>query len=310
MSISTAPNPDQPKTRMVIVGKNGQVATALRQLGGADDRVDIISIGRPEFDLEHSDDIARKIAKLRPDLVINTAAYTKVDDAESETDLNTLINATAAGEIAHGAMMAKAPIIHFSTDYVFDGTSTQPYLETDPVDPINAYGAAKLAGEHLVAKANPHHIILRTSWVYSATGSNFVRTMLRLAREREQLDIVSDQWGKPTSAAFLANACQTIWQRLDEPPPFRNWGIYHVAGNDICNWAQFAEQIFATSGAQGGPAARVNSIPGAQFKTMARRPAYSVLDTQKFVTTFDLAPPRLNEILTKTVSDILAQPDA
>jgi dTDP-4-dehydrorhamnose reductase len=232
-------------------------------------------IGRPEFDLEHPKSLSALLAPLRPDVVINAAAYTAVDGAESEPERAFAINATGAGAIASAAEEVGAAIVQVSTDYVFSGEKADPYVEDDPTAPHSVYGASKLEGERLVLAANPRAIIVRTSWVYDATGSNFVRTMLRLASSRPSLDVVQDQLGQPTFAVDLAAALLSLTAAAQRGPAT---GIVHCAGAGATSWARFAQVIFEQSRARGGPAAEVVPIDSKDYPTAAARPRNSRLN--------------------------------
>ena len=235
--------------------------------------------------------LAEKIAALAPDLVINAAAYTAVDRAESEPDLAMTINATAAGEVARGARLAGAPIIQISTDYVFDGTLDRPYRETDPVSPLGVYGRTKLAGEQAVAEANPDHIILRTSWVYSPFGRNFVKTMLRLAETKEEIGVVADQIGNPTSAFVIADGILAVADWLTLRPVKAKLGVYHLAGAGSASWFEFAQAVFETFPRCNARAPSLRAIGTADFPTAAKRPANSTMETSKFEAAFHFNPP-------------------
>jgi dTDP-4-dehydrorhamnose reductase len=212
--------------------------------------------------------------------VVSAAAYTAVDRAEDEPDLAHAINAAGAGSVAAAAAEVGAPVIHLSTDYVFSGTADGAYRESDETGPRSVYGRTKLAGEVAVATANPRHVILRTAWVYSPFGKNFVKTMLALARDRDEIRVVADQWGNPTSALDIADGVLHIARRLRDDGAART-GIYHLAGTGETNWSGVAEQTFAISRALGGPSARVVAIRTEDYPTKAARPANSRLNTDK-----------------------------
>jgi dTDP-4-dehydrorhamnose reductase len=238
--------------RLLITGWQGQLAQALVAQSVRDVRIEACAVGRPALDLCSLPTIERSMTEVRPTLVINTAAYTAVDAAETDEAAAFALNATGAGAIARAAAARKVPIIHVSTDYVYDGRKATPYVETDPTSPASVYGRTKLAGEQAVARANPCHIILRTSWVYSATGKNFVKTMLRLGAERPEVGVVADQIGCPTYAPHLADAILRIAHLIAvpsaKPPGEQPWGIYHAAGGGETSWYDFARAIFEESG--------------------------------------------------------------
>jgi dTDP-4-dehydrorhamnose reductase len=264
--------------RLLVTGRHGQVATAL---GEACRRADItlVPIGRPEIDLERPEALGAAIAAADPDLVVNAAAWTAVDLAESEPDAAFRINAVAAGALASAAAAIGVPIIQLSTDYVFDGSKASPYTEDDTPAPVTVYGRSKLAGERRVAAAHPDHVILRTAWVYSPFGSNFVRTMLRLAESRDSIAVVDDQIGNPTSAADLADGIIAVARNLLAAPGDASLrGVFHMSAAGDASWADFAEAILAGAARRGGRAAEVRRIPTTQYPTPARRPAQSRLD--------------------------------
>jgi dTDP-4-dehydrorhamnose reductase len=214
-----------------------------------------------------------------------------VDQAEDEPEIALAVNAAGAAAVAETAKVCGAPVIHLSTDYVFAGDSDRPYVETDLTSPRSIYGSSKLEGERLVAAAQPQHIILRTAWVYSPFGKNFVKTMLRLAETRDGLSVVSDQWGNPTSALDIAGAVIHVADHLAAKPDFAGYGVYHLVGTGDINRSGFARGIFAESGKQGGPTAEVTDIATADYPTKAARPANTCLSTEKFSTTFGWSMP-------------------
>jgi len=244
------------------------------------DSFEVIAVGPPELDLSAPDDerIYAALAAERPDVIVNAAAHTAVDKAESERDLAFAINAEGAGAVARAAARMGVPLVHVSTDYVFSGDKPAPYTEVDAPAPTGVYGASKLAGEQAVLASGADAAILRTAWVYSPFGANFVKTMLRLAETRDELGVVADQRGNPTSALDLADAVLAVAANLkaDAAPELR--GLFHATGSGEASWADFARAIFAASAARGGPSARVKSITTAEYPTPARRPANSRLD--------------------------------
>jgi dTDP-4-dehydrorhamnose reductase len=236
--------------------------------------------------------------------VVNAAAYTVVDQAEDEPDVAHAVNALSAGEIARAAAGAALPVIQISTDYVFDGTKTSPYVETDATGPKGAYGASKLAGEHGVAAANARHIIMRTAWVYSPFGKNFVRTMLKLAETRDELRVVGDQQGNPTSAHDIADAVLAVTAHI-EAGGFDAWGVFHFAGTGDTHWAGFAEEVFRQSAALGGPSALVTPITTAEYPTKATRPANSRLDCSRSAKVFGHSAPQWPDSLARVIARLL-----
>ncbi|WP_095091971.1 dTDP-4-dehydrorhamnose reductase [Mesorhizobium sophorae] len=272
--------------RLVVTGREGQVALSLLEAGQRHAGVEVIAIGRPELDLAKPDTVIDIIAAAEPDIVVSAAAYTAVDQAEDEPDLAFAVNAVGAGKVAEAAAQLGIPVIHLSTDYVFDGSASGAYVETDATAPRSVYGASKLAGEQAVAAANPRHLILRTAWVYSPFGKNFVKTMLRLAADRDEISVVADQWGNPTSALDIADAVLHAAATLHGNKSFAAFGVYHLAGTGEANWSGFARHILDTSRVSGGPWARVRDIATKDYPTKARRPANSRLSSAKFASVF------------------------
>jgi dTDP-4-dehydrorhamnose reductase len=276
--------------RIAVTGRQGQVAQSLAEIGGKAD-VDIILVGRPDLDLLDPDSILPALETARPDVIVSAAAYTAVDKAESDKELAFAVNATGAGAVAKAAARLGVPVIHLSTDYVFDGSGTRPYLEDDPTGPISVYGASKLAGEGLVAAATPDHVILRTAWVYSAHGANFVRTMLRLGETRDEVSVVADQFGCPTSAHDIADALVAVARRVTSDPSLDLRGTFHLTGNGEANWADFAEHIFATAARLGHSPTVVRRIGTADYPTPAKRPANSRLSGGRLSEVFGIGLP-------------------
>ncbi|PWJ92740.1 dTDP-4-dehydrorhamnose reductase [Mesorhizobium loti] len=272
--------------RLVVTGREGQVAASLLEAGRGRAGVEVIAIGRPSLDLAKPDTVIDAIAAAKPDIVVSAAAYTAVDQAEDEPDLAFAVNAVGAGKVAEAARRLGVPVIHLSTDYVFDGSAAGAYVETDATGPRCVYGASKLAGEQAVAAANPRHLILRTAWVYSPFGKNFVKTMLRLAADRDEITVVADQWGNPTSALDIADAILHAAAQLHGNKGSDASGIYHLAGAGETNWSGFARHILDTSRVLGGPWARVRDIATMDYPTKARRPANSRLSSTKFASVF------------------------
>ncbi|MDR3372225.1 MAG: dTDP-4-dehydrorhamnose reductase [Ancalomicrobiaceae bacterium] len=267
--------------RILVTGTEGQVVGSLVEKAKERDDIEIILIGLPELDLSETAKIARAIEAMRPDVILSVAAYTAVDAAEADEALALAINGWALGEIGKAALKLDVPVVHLSTDYVFDGDKPSPYVETDPTGPIGAYGRTKLAGELALAAATSDHAILRTAWVYSPFGKNFVKTMLRLAETRTEVGVVDDQHGNPTSALDIAEAMLKVADNLlaSREPDLR--GTFHMTGSGRATWADFATEIFRLSAALGGPVAKVNRIPTSAYPTPARRPANSELDCGK-----------------------------
>jgi dTDP-4-dehydrorhamnose reductase len=265
--------------KLLVTGREGQLARGLAETAGAG--VQVVAIGRPELDLADEKSVTAAVARERPDIVVNAAAYTAVDKAETEPALAHAVNALGAEHVAKACAASAIPIIHISTDYVFDGTKSGPYLEGDPTAPINVYGRTKLEGEQRVAKACERHLILRTAWVHSPWGVNFVKTMLRLAATRPTIGVVGDQKGSPTYAPHLAAMVQAIAARVTADPAGVRWGVYHAVGGGETTWFGFAREIFRHATEQGLPAAEVTAIATAAYPTPARRPANSCLNCDR-----------------------------
>lgn len=291
--------------RLAVTGRNGQVARALIERAPAG--VEIVTLARPETDLRDPVAVAEAIAAAGADAVINAAAYTAVDLAETEPELAHQINAAGAGAVAAAAARRNIPVIQISTDYVFDGNSDRPYREDDATGPIGVYGASKLAGERAVAAANADHAILRTAWVYSPFGKNFVRTMLTLAQRRDEVSVVADQCGAPTSALEIADGIFAVARNLLAQPNAQALrGVFHMTASGAADWAQFAVAIFACSAALGGPSATVKPIPTADYPTPARRPANSRLDCTRLAELHGVRLPPWDQSLAPCVERLVA----
>jgi len=288
--------------KILVIGRDGQLAQSLAERGGSD----VVRSGRPEMDLTVPGAARSAILAARPDVVVNAAAFTAVDLAETEEAAAHRINAVAAGEIAAAAREVSIPMIHISTDYVFDGTATTPVAETAATNPINAYGRSKLAGEVAVRAANPDHIILRTSWVISPFGKNFVRTMADLGQQRDSLAVVADQLGNPTSALDLADAILVIARRWETGDHTGLGYTYHVVGSGIATWFDVAVAVQDELTALGAKSATVNPIATAEWPAPAARPAYSALDTEAFTRDFGHTLPDWRVSLGDIVARLLA----
>jgi dTDP-4-dehydrorhamnose reductase len=282
--------------RVLVFGQTGQVATELARHAGDD--IVMTCLGRDRADLSDPAACAAAIAACDADVVINAAAYTAVDRAESEEDLATTINGAAPGAMAQACAARGIPFLHVSTDYVFDGTGAQPWQPDDATGPLGAYGRSKLAGEVAVRAAGGPHAILRTSWVVSAHGANFVKTMLRLGAEREKLTIVADQVGGPTAAADIAAALLTMARAFHAGLGVT--GTYHFSGTPDVSWADFAREIFAGSGLT----CVVEDIPSSAYPTPARRPANSRMDCTTLTRDFGIERPDWRESLRDILADL------
>ncbi|MFZ0268060.1 dTDP-4-dehydrorhamnose reductase [Caulobacter sp.] len=267
---------------ILVFGREGQVARELAHVGEAERRA-MVFAGRETLDLTNFGAIDGLIAAIAPRAVINAAAYTAVDRAESEVEAAFALNRDAPAAMARACAARGLPLVHFSTDYVFDGALDRPYVETDPTGPANVYGASKLAGEQAVIAAGGAAVILRTAWVYSAHGTNFVKTMLRLAADRDEIAVVADQLGRPTWARDGARGALATLDALSETPGLA--GVYHLSGPDDASWADLASAVFTESARRGGPSARVRAITTDQYPTPAKRPANSRLDSTKIQAT-------------------------
>ena len=267
--------------RFAVTGREGQVVRSLRERAAARGH-EVVPLGRPELDLSGSADaINAAVASASPDAIISAAAYTAVDKAEDEPDVAFAVNEEGARALARAARELSIPIVHLSTDYVFDGRKSSPYSEEDSPAPAGTYGASKRAGEQAVMAETPDCAIVRTAWVYSPFGSNFVKTMLRLAGERDEIAVVADQHGNPTSALDVADGALSVAANLvaQRAPQLR--GVFHMAAAGEASWAEFAGEIFAVSAELGGPSAQVKHIDSSQFPTRAVRPANSRLNSSR-----------------------------
>jgi dTDP-4-dehydrorhamnose reductase len=288
--------------RIAVTGKAGQVATALAERAGARGDIELVLLGRPELDLAVPGTVEPAIMAARPHLVVNAAAYTAVDRAEAEEDAAFAVNREGAAAVAGAAEKAGAALVHISTDYVFSGDNPLPWRETDPTGPLNAYGRSKLAGELAVMAQHERALILRTAWVYSPFGANFVKTMLRVGGQNAVVRVVDDQHGNPTSAFDIADAILAMAPYLVAG---ERGGIYHFCGRGSTSWCGFAREIFAQAAAFGEPAPAVEPISTAQYPTPARRPANSRLETSAFEERFGHRPPPWQESLSRTLSRLL-----
>ena len=276
--------------RVLVIGRGGQVSNALAARASGD--VEIVQAGLPELDLCGAYDEAAVIVAAKPDVVINATAYTAVDKAETDQDRAALLNAIAPARFAAAARAAGAAYLHIGTDYVFPGTGDVAYAEDDDTGPRNLYGVTKRDGEIAVLDAFPDAAILRTSWVYDATGANFLRTMLRLGREREELRVVDDQIGAPTCAGDIADVLLVMGRamRISAPPPEGFGGLYHYQGGGETSWKGFADAIFDAAEPVWGRRPRVEPIPTSAYPTPAVRPSNSRLSMAKIARVFGIAP--------------------
>ncbi len=294
---------------ILLLGKNGQVGWELQRSLAVLGRVTALDFDSSEHcgDFSQPDKVAATVRALRPQVIVNAAAHTGVDKAESEPDLARLLNATTPGVLAQEAASIGALLVHYSTDYVFDGSGSRPWAESDAPAPLSVYGRTKWEGEQLIQQSGAQHLILRTSWVYAARGGNFAKTMLRLAQERERLTVIDDQWGAPTGADLLADVTAHAIRHLQARP--QDAGLYHVAAAGETNWNLYAKHVLAQA-QQALPAIKIKAtevapVPTSDFPTPAVRPHNSRLDTRKLQTTFGLTLPPWQQGVARMVAEIL-----
>ena len=282
--------------KILMLGKTGQVGGALtpllRQLAGSNADEAVVTLGRADVDLSDAAALAQAVQRVQPSLIVNAAAHTAVDRAETEPDIAFAINAIAPGVLAQQAAKLNALLVHYSTDYVFDGSQRTPYRESDPTHPLGVYGESKLAGEQAVQDSGCRHLLLRTSWVYDSTGRNFLTTMLRLAKQHGKLRVVGDQHGSPTSATMIAEASlQLIRSMLNQPA--MQGDLYHLTAQGQTTWHGFAQAIMRKAGLD----VPIEAITTADYPTPAKRPAYSVLDSSKLQREFNYRLPDWQQAL-------------
>jgi dTDP-4-dehydrorhamnose reductase len=295
--------------KILLLGKNGQVGWELQRSLAPLGHVTALDFDSTTHcgDFGQPTGIADTVRALRPDVIVNAAAHTAVDKAESEPDLARLLNATTPGVLAAEAARLGALLVHYSTDYVFDGSGNQPWLETDAPAPLSVYGRTKLEGEQLIQQSGAQHLILRTSWVFAARGGNFAKTMLRLAQERERLTVIDDQWGAPTGADLLADVTAHAIRHLAQRP--QDSGLYHCVAAGETNWHQYAQAVLALA-AQVQPALafkanEVAPVPASAFPTPAQRPHNSRLNTARLEAAFGLRLPHWRDGVARMLAEIL-----
>lgn len=285
--------------KILITGQRGQVSQELQKhLAGLGE---LIVLGREQLDLSRPQDVAEPVRALRPDLIINAAAHTAVDQAESEPELAFAINATSPGILAQQAAELGIPLIHYSTDYVFDGAKATAYTEQDPTRPLGVYGSSKLAGEQAIGAAGGQHLILRTSWVYSAHGRNFLLTMQKLLQEREELRIVADQIGAPTWAGTIAQSTRQLIERWRDGNAGA-WGTYHLTASGETSWFGFAQAIGQALVDEGKKCAVLHPIPSSDYPTPATRPLNSRLDCSRLQREWGVRQPDWQQALLECLS--------
>lgn len=288
--------------RILLFGATGQVGTeAVRRAAGQG--IDLVAMDRNAAEFSQPGLLAEIIASTPCDGVINAAAYTAVDAAETDTALAHQVNAVGPGEIAEACHIKSVPLVHLSTDYVFSGAAQTPYTETDTCGPVGAYGQSKYDGEAAVLRVGGTAAILRLSWVFSAHGTNFVKTMLRIGADRGSVEVVNDQIGKPTPASSIADAAFAVIKALQHDPSLS--GVYHFAGDRAVSWADFAAEIFSAAHLD----VSVTPIATSEYPTPAKRPAWSVMDTRKFEHTFNMAAPSWHAALEHVVPALMAHTD-
>lgn len=276
--------------RILVTGKNGQVGSALMQLGAVHG-FEMYGMSSIELDITNIRNLDAVVYQIKPDLIINAAAYTAVDNAESEKQTAYSINETGPKLLALACKKLNIPLFHISTDYVFDGNHESPYTEEDLVNPVSVYGRSKLMGELAVKNTIHNYIVLRTAWVFSISGSNFVKTMLRVGATRDELSVVGDQIGGPTSAKGIATALLNIAARYESGASVQ-WGVYHYSGSPYVSWYDFAKEIFANAEAAGllGHVPQLNKITSSEYPTPVKRPSNSCLSMSKIQSNFQIAP--------------------
>lgn len=275
---------------IAVIGASGQVARALQRAGAARN-LNLVVVGRPVIEIAHRPNVVRVLDGIGPSVIINAAAYTAVDRAEVDEAEAFRINRDGPHYLAKWCAANAVPLIHISTDYVFDGEKSAPYIENDRCRPLNAYGRSKAAGEDVIRDAHPQHVIVRTAWVYSADGQNFLKTMLRLGAERDVISVVADQHGTPTSAEDVATALLDVADAARRPPAHVPWGTYHLAAAGETTWHGFADQIFAVLKESGCAVPRITPILSAAYPAPATRPKYGVRDTAEIRRAFGIALP-------------------
>lgn len=293
--------------RILVTGKDGQLGQSIRAISHAYPQYDFVFVGRDHLDLSSSSSIADYFNKNAFDVIINCAAYTAVDKAESEPELVDQINHIAVKQLAHIAKEQEVVLIHISTDYVFDGTNHRPYVESDSTNPQSVYGLTKLKGEQTMQEINPKGLIIRTSWVYSEFGNNFVKTMLKLGKERDSLNVIFDQVGSPTYAGDLANAILVMlnseFSMLNEAEGIiqnSKFKIFNYSNEGVCSWYDFAKAIFELSNVR----CKVNPIETKDYPTPATRPHYSLMNKAKIKQTFNLSIPYWKDSLALCLKEL------
>ena len=290
--------------KILITGAQGQVGKELTSTASAKG-FEVIAASRADLDITQAQSVENYITQYQPDIVINAAAHTAVDKAESEQDLAFAINRDGAKNIAAACKKQNIPLLHISTDYVFDGTKSEPYSENDTVSPLGIYGESKWQGEEIIRKNLNDHLILRVAWVFGAQGNNFVKTMLRLGEDRDELNVVADQFGGPSPAKNIAQILIDLVERYKKDGTLA-WGTYHYCGNSKTTWYDFAKEIFKQAFELGllNKEVKVNPITTAEYPTAAKRPGNSMLDCSKLKTTFGIEMPEWKEALKQVLIEL------
>ncbi|CEG58994.1 dTDP-4-dehydrorhamnose reductase [Legionella fallonii] len=291
--------------KILVMGAMGQVGSEIIRLF-ANTQHEVIACTRKELDCTNLSTVSSALLVIHPDLVINAAAYTAVDKAEDEANLAHLINADFVQQLARYCTQKQIPLIHLSTDYVFNGAKNGAYREMDLPDPQGIYAKSKFAGEQAIVSQLKEHIILRVSWVFGVYGNNFVKTILNLASSREELNIVADQWGRPTSARDIARVLLEIVEKINQSP-FSDWGIYHYAGEGVTNWYEFSHTFIDLAKKKGASLAvtRLSPIKSEEYRTKAVRPKNSVLDTSKIGEILNISCHSWKDYLSEVVDDFI-----
>lgn len=294
----------RPDSHVLVTGANGQVGWEIMRRGAAC-RLGLLGGSHEELDVTRAHIVHEQVLDTRPAVVVNAAAYTAVDKAEKESELAYAVNRDGVINLAQACAVGGIPMIHLSTDYVFDGTKAGPYTEDDPVSPINVYGDSKAEGEQELRERLRRHLIVRTSWVYGAHGSNFVKTMLRVAAERDELRVVADQHGCPTAAGDIADTVITLVNRILDGGGETPWGTYHYAGAGVTTWHGLAEAVFALAAPRWDRRITVTPISTVDYPTAARRPLNSVLDCSRIAAAFGIRPRPWRDALSEVVAELM-----
>ena len=289
---------------ILCIGKNGQVARSLHEVASSTG-ISLVARGRDQLNLLNPNSILKNIRELSPSILINAAAYTAVDEAERDIESAMDLNARASQDLAEIAEDLSIPLIHYSTDYVFNGMHSEPYSEDHEESPTSVYGASKLMGEHAITRHTSRYVILRTAWVYGPYGKNFIKTMLRLAKERDEVSVVNDQIGNPTCSIDIACATLQICQHIIDKNDACSWGTYNMTGSGSASWAEFAEEAFKVSATLNVPVAVVKPVKSVEYPSPVKRPMNSRLDCSKLKATYGIVLPDWQQSLATTVDRLI-----